>query len=135
NTRIAKNSLDSASGHFVQTAGEFQQSPNLRAAQASLESLSGQLHASSAAMTLQAIGTTGRALSDRLDKLSAKSDSQQQSMWMSNLNLGGSLARSGYANVSYQLDGWLVGKDVRLNRHALAGFAFSQGHGTERLDQ
>ncbi|HET7663082.1 MAG TPA: autotransporter domain-containing protein, partial [Rhodanobacteraceae bacterium] len=125
-------SISSASDGFVQAAGQFQQSPNYRAAQASLESLSGQLHAASAGMTLQAIDATGRALSDRLERLSLQADKPQ--MWMSQLQQGGNMTRSGFASVDYQLNGWLVGRDMRLGAHTFAGFAFSQGRGTEQLN-
>src|SRR5699024_6930633 len=75
---------------FLASAGQFQQSPDLRAAQASLESLSGQLHASSAAMTLQAIDVTGRAFSNRIDRLMA--GGVEHGMWVSDLKQGGGMA-------------------------------------------
>src|SRR5699024_8639654 len=71
NAKLAGGSHDSVSSGFVRSAGEFQQSPNLRAAQASLESLSGQLHAASAGMTLKTIDATGRALTDRLETMTS----------------------------------------------------------------
>ncbi|HET6587096.1 MAG TPA: S8 family serine peptidase, partial [Oleiagrimonas sp.] len=129
--KITSGSISSVSDGFVQSAGQFQQSPNYRAAQASLESLSGQLHAASAGMTLQAIDATGRALSDRLERLSLQADKPQ--MWISQLQQGGNMTRSGFASVDYQLNGWLVGHDMRLGTHTFAGFAFSQGQGTEQL--
>jgi fibronectin-binding autotransporter adhesin len=132
NDKVAKGSLDSVASGFVQAAGQFQQSPDLHAAQASLESLSGQLHAASAGMVLQAIDAAGRALSDRLDDEDGPADGQRRT-WMRQLNQGGDMARNGFADVDYQLNGWLVGTDVRLGQHALAGFAFSQGSGMEQL--
>jgi autotransporter-associated beta strand protein len=133
NTTIASGSLAGVSSDFLGNAGVFQRSPNLRAAQASLESLSGQLHAASAAMTLETIDVTGRALSGHLADLSS-AGFDEAGIWMHDLSLSGAMARNGYANVDYQLNGWLVGNDVRLSRHALAGFAFSQGHGIEQLN-
>jgi fibronectin-binding autotransporter adhesin len=130
--KIATGSLDSASSDFVQAAGQFQQSPDLHAAQASLESLSGQLHAASAGMVLQAIDAAGRALSERLDDDEGPVDGQRHT-WMRQLSQGGDMARNGFADVDYQLDGWLAGTDVRVGQHALAGFAFSQGSGMEQL--
>ncbi len=131
NTRIAHGTLGSVSSGFVHNAGVFQQAPTLRTAQASLESLSGQLHAASAGMTLQAIDATGRALSDRLTHLA--NTNGQRHMWMRALQLGGDMARNGYASVDYRLDGWLMGSDMRLGPHAIAGFALSQGQGFEQL--
>lgn len=131
NASIASGTLDTVSDDFVRNAGAFQHSPSLRAAQASLKSLSGQLHAASAGMTLRNIDATGRALADRLEKLAASSD--RHHVWTRTLKLDGSMARAGYADVDYRLDGWLVGDDVRVGRHALAGFAFSQSRGMTRL--
>src|SRR5690606_27133611 len=53
--KITAGHLTDVSGDFVHAAGQFQQSPTLQAAQASLQSLSGELHAASAAMTFRAI--------------------------------------------------------------------------------
>lgn len=132
NAKMAAGTSGNVSRDFMHAAGQFQHSPNLRAAQASLESLSGQLHAASVGMTLQAIDATGRALSDRLEDLSTQHDKQPH-VWMRNLRVGGDMARNGYANVGYQLNGWLVGADVNLGPHTRTGFAFSQGSGIEQL--
>lgn len=129
--KIEKGKLDTVSGDFVKSAGEFQQAPTLQAAQDSLESLSGQLYAASAGMTLQAIDATSRALSARLEDLAAYRGPQHT--WARQLDLSGDMARSGYGNVDYQINGWLAGTDMRLGPHALAGFALSQGNGFEQL--
>ncbi len=131
--KIASGTLSDTSPGFVQVAGEFQQSPNLRAAQASLESLSGQLHAASAGMTLQTIDATGRVLSRSLEHWSTYDGGKHLHTWMRRLKLGGDMSRGGYANVDYQLNGWLLGTDVAVGPDTLAGFAFSQGNGIEQL--
>ncbi|HEX7338501.1 MAG TPA: S8 family serine peptidase [Rhodanobacteraceae bacterium] len=129
--KIAEKQLSSVPQAFVQNAGAIQRSPSYQAAQASLESLSGQLHAASAGMTLQAIDATGRALSERLDNL-ATQDAKPQ-VWTRQLRQGGNMARSGFARVDYQLDGLLVGSDLRMGKHAVVGVGFSQGQGVEQL--
>ena len=58
-----------ASASFIQGAGSLQHSSSIGTVQDSLQSLSGQLHAASAAMTLEAIDAGTRALSDRFDDL------------------------------------------------------------------
>ena len=116
---------------FLTAAGQFQQAPDLRAAQMSLDSLSGQLHAASAAMTLQAIDATGRAFSERVDAIMA--GGVEHGVWASNLQRGGDMARNGYADVDYRLNGWLVGGDMPVGADLLAGFAMSQSDGSERL--
>lgn len=132
NAKLVNGGVSGLSPGFLMAAGRFQQSPDLHAAQASLESLSGQLHASSAAMTLQAIDATGRAFSGRIDRVMNGADTH--GMWVNNLKQGGDMARAGYASVDYQLDGWLVGSDMRLGPQLMAGLAMSQGHGQERLN-
>jgi autotransporter-associated beta strand protein len=131
-SKIAAGKLASVSSDFVHAAGQFQQAPTLQAAQASLQSLSGQLHAASAAMTFQAIDASSRALSDRFDNVLDKGTGF--GMWMHNLNVGGDMARAGFNGVGFQLNGWLVGSDRQMGRSGVAGYAFGQSRGQQRLD-
>ncbi|GAA0887366.1 autotransporter outer membrane beta-barrel domain-containing protein [Rhodanobacter soli] len=133
NDKIAAGNLTGVSGDFLRAAGQFQQSPTLLAAQASLQSLSGQLHAASAAMTFKAIDASGRALSDRFDNLLDKGTGF--GMWMRNLSIGGDMARTGFDGVGFQLNGWLVGSDRQIGHSGVAGYAFGQSRGQQRLEQ
>lgn len=130
---IAAGNLSSVSGDFLQAAGQFQQSPSLQAAQTSLQSLSGQLHAVSAAMTFQAIDASSRAMSDRFDTL--LDNRRAFGTWTNNLNVGGNMSRTGFDGVGFQLNGWLVGNDRQVGRSGVAGFAFGQSQGQQRLAQ
>lgn len=131
NDRIATNSLAGVSGEFLQAAGQFQQAPSIEAAQASLRSLSGQLHAASAAMTFRAIDAGNQALSDHLDGL--RDGHAGFGMWTQQLDGSGGMARGGFDGVGFQFDGWLVGNDYRIGRSGVAGFAFGQGLGSQQL--
>ncbi|MDO1527872.1 autotransporter domain-containing protein [Fulvimonas sp. R45] len=131
--KIASDKLSSVPSDFVQAAGQFQQAPTLQSAQASLQSLSGQLHAASAAMTFEAIDASSRALSDHFDSLLDKR--ADFGMWTQSLNVGGDMERSGFAGVGFQLNGWLLGSDRRIGRSGVAGFAFGQSQGQQRLSQ
>lgn len=133
NTAMASGVAPAVSSDFVQAAGEFQQAPGLQAAQASLQSLSGQLHAASAAMTFEAIDASSRALADHFDDLSGKRTAY--GMWTQNLSVGGDMGRSGYDGVGFQLNGWLVGNDRQIGNSGVAGFAFGQSQGRQQLDQ
>jgi fibronectin-binding autotransporter adhesin len=133
NAEIATGNLASVSGDFLRAAGQFQQSPTLLAAQASLQSLSGQLHAASAAMTFQAIDASSRALSDRFDSLLDKG--ADFGMWAHDLNVGGDMTRAGFDNVGFQVNGWLVGSDRPIGHAGVAGYAFGQSRGQQRLNQ
>jgi len=131
--KIAAGNLTDVSGDFLHAAGQFQQSPTLLAAQASLQSLSGELHAASAALTFQAIDASSRALSDRFDNLLDKGTGF--GMWMRNLSIGGDMARAGFDGVGFQLNGWLVGSDRQIGHSGVAGYAFGQSRGQQRLNQ
>jgi len=131
--KIAAGNLSDVSGDFLRAAGQFQQSPSLLAAQASLQSLSGELHAASAALTFQAIDASSRALSDRFDNLLDKGTGF--GMWMRNLSIGGDMARAGFDGVGFQLNGWLVGSDRQIGHSGVAGYAFGQSRGQQRLNQ
>lgn len=122
-------SASSASG-FRAGAAQLQQAATLSSASHSLESLSGQLHAASAAMTFEAIDAGTRALSDRFDRLL---DSNGTGSWTQDLGYHGGMARDGYANVGVDLSGTLVGQDMRLGNNGVAGFALSQSQGLGRL--
>ena len=132
-SKIAADNLSSVSSDFVHAAGQFQQAPTLQAAQASLQSLSGQLHAASAAMTFEAIDASSRALANRFDDLLGKRTGY--GTWMHNLNVGGDMGRTGYDGVGFQLNGWLVGSDRQIGSSGVAGFAFGQSQGHQQLDQ
>jgi fibronectin-binding autotransporter adhesin len=131
NRKIETHSLAGVSNAFLQSAGQFQQAASIEAAQASLRSLSGQLHAASAAMTFRAIDAGNQALSDHLDNL--RDGNAAYGMWTQQLGSGGGMARNGFDGVGFQLNGWLVGNDYRLGRNGVLGFAFGQGHGVQQL--
>ncbi|MEO5831735.1 MAG: autotransporter domain-containing protein [Rhodanobacter sp.] len=133
NDKMASGKLSGVSKDFAHAAGQFQQAPTLHAAQASLQSLSGQLHAASAAMTFNAIDASSRALSDRFDNLLDKNAAF--GMWAQNLNVGGDMARAGFDSVGFQLNGWLIGSDRQLGHSGVAGYAFGQSRGQQRLLQ
>jgi fibronectin-binding autotransporter adhesin len=132
-TKIATGKLSGVSSEFLRAAGQFQQAPTLQAAQASLQSLSGELHAASAAMTFEAIDASSRALSDRFDKLLDKDAGY--GMWTHELRVGGDMARAGFNSVGFQLNGWLVGNDRQIGRSGVAGYAFGQSRGQQRQEQ
>ena len=118
-----------ASGFFA-GAASLQQTATLAAAQSSLSSLSGQLHAASAAMTFAAIDAGTEALSSRFDQLL---DSPKPGGWTQNLGSQGSMSRSGYSDVGYDLSGIMVGEDSRLGVNGVMGYAVSQSQGLGRL--
>jgi len=122
----------SATGGFIAGAANLQQAATLSSASHSLESLSGQLHAASAAMTFEAIDAGTRALSDRFDRLLERSAAGG---WTQGLGYHGGMARNGYADVGVDLSGTLAGQDMRIGSNGVAGFALSQSQGLGRLTE
>ncbi|WP_225578272.1 S8 family serine peptidase [Rhodanobacter sp. 7MK24] len=120
---------------FISGAATLQQTTTLGNLQQSLESLSGQLHAASAAMTFEAIDAGTRALTDHFDQLLSAPSQQPIGAWVQSLGYQGSMSRSGYSNVAYDLNGWLVGQDFRVGGSGVAGFALSGTQGLGRLTE
>jgi fibronectin-binding autotransporter adhesin len=133
NERIGAGTLDGVSGDFLQAAGRFQQAPTVAAAQASLRSLSGEIHAASPAMTFRAIDAGNRALSDHLDDL--RGGNGPVGLWTKRIGTGGSMARSGFDALGHRDEGWLAGSDHRIGPSGLMGFAFGEGVARQQLAQ
>jgi autotransporter-associated beta strand protein len=147
-TQSAFNTIDSVvSGasaqplpsSFVSGAAAIQQSQSTAALQQSLNSLSGQMYAASAAMTFEAIDADTRALSDRFDSLLDNPQALQREStfqsWSQNLNHQGSFSRSGYDSLGFQLNGSMVGGDRMLGNGAVLGYAISHSQGLGNLQQ
>lgn len=132
NSGLASGSITPTSS-FVSAAGAIQHTQTLDAARVALQSLSGELHAASAAMTFEAIDASNLALSRRFDQL--LENGSGYGMWSRNLSMRGDMSRSGYDGVNFQLNGWLVGADQRLGANGIAGYAFGQSQADQRLNQ
>lgn len=132
-SKIASDDVADVPTSFVKAAGQIQQVATVQAAQSSLQSLSGQLHAASAAMTFEAIDASSRAMADRFDDLLGKKTAY--GMWTHNLSTSGSMARAGFDGVGFQLNGWMVGNDQQVGSSGVAGFAFGQSQAQQQLNQ
>ncbi|CTP89312.1 autotransporter serine protease [Xanthomonas translucens pv. poae] len=106
---------------LLKAAGAVQQSPSAAAAAATLRSLSGAAHAAATAMTFDSIDLQRRALSGRLDSLVAQPRAIGE--WSQRL---GDTGQGSFAGSQFQLDGWMMGQDLRLGEHGVAGFAFGE---------
>ncbi|MBU6417853.1 MAG: autotransporter domain-containing protein, partial [Xanthomonadaceae bacterium] len=120
------------SSGVLEGAGAIQHSTTPAAAQTTLTSLSGQLHAASAAMLFDGIDASGNALFEHFDDL--LSGQVRPGMWYSDLGWQGNLQRSGYAGASFRSSGGMAGADIRIGPHALFGFAVGQSLGFGQLD-
>ncbi|OOG60418.1 autotransporter serine protease [Rhodanobacter sp. C03] len=131
-TTVPSGTTSPVSAGFIQAAASLQQSTSVAAVQSSLESLSGQLHAASAAMTFEAIDAGTRALSDRFDHLL---DTPLAGGWTQSIGYHGDMSRSGYSDVGYDLSGVMVGADQRIGSDGFAGYALSQSQGLGQLSE
>lgn len=113
-------------------AGAIQHSASPAAAQATLQSLSGQLHAAGAAMLFNAIDAGSDALAEHTDDLVAGRG--KPGIWYADLGWQGDLQRGGYAGATFQSQGSIVGADFRVAPHAWLGYAMGASRGYGQLD-
>lgn len=109
---------------FIDAAGALQQSASVANADASLRSLSGELHAASAAMTFDAIDAGRRALGQRVDALGQAPS--RAGGWVRDLSASGELARAGFGQLGMDATGSMIGNDWRLGRSAVVGVAMNR---------
>jgi len=133
NRQMAGGNNGAIGGDFIAAAGAFQRAPTLQMAEASLQSLSGELHATADAMTYESIDASRRALSSRFDDLGERPLSG--GMWQRNLEQSGGMARSGFSGFDYDISGQMYGMDQRFGAHGVLGFATSRTQGAGWLDQ
>ena len=109
---------------FIGAAGNLQQSASIASADRSLRSLSGELHAASASMTLDGIDAGRRALVGRIDRLAHARNASGG--WSRDLGSSGMLAQSGYDSVGLNAVGEMIGNDWRVGRDAVVGIAMNR---------
>lgn len=130
NTSVASGST--LAPGVLQGAGAIQQSATPAMAEATLTSLSGQLHAASVSMLFNGMDARGNALSEHFDDL--VSGRANSGVWYSDLGWQGDLQRSGYASATYRSGGGMAGADLYIGSHALLGLAAGQSLGYGQLD-
>ncbi len=109
---------------FVGGAADLQNtSLSAAIAERSLRSLAGQMHTANLALTLESMDAGRRAMTDRFDTLVDRPT--LAGSWSQNLRDSGGLAQAGFSGMDYQLDGWMMGQDVRVGRHGVFGLAAS----------
>jgi autotransporter-associated beta strand protein len=103
---------------FLAAAGEFQRTPTMLAAERSLSSLSGELHAADTAFAKLAIEGNRRALASHLDALAER---PLQGAWATELD-----EERGLSHFDLQSRGWMIGHDVRVRENLVVGAAMSE---------
>lgn len=127
NQNVSGTGTDAVASGTLSAAGGIQQSHTTQQAQASLESLSGQLYAAGTAVTLAGIDAGNDALIAHLDQRGTGG-------WTQSLGYQGGLSRGGFGNVGFNLNGGLAGHDVRVGLNGFAGVAVAQMSSNGQLD-
>lgn len=109
---------------FAATAAQIQQAPTAQAAQATLESLSGQLPAAGSAMAYQSINLSQRRDAEHIAQLM---DAPQSRQWAERFSWNGSLGHSGFAPVNYAANGWVTGHDTFIDSNTFIGSSLMFG--------
>lgn len=109
---------------FIDAAGALQQSWSIANADYSLRSLSGELHAASAALTFDAIDAGRRAMDSRIASLSRSP--RLAGGWVRDLASSGTLAQSGFDSIGLDATGEMIGNDWRVGGNAVVGIAMNR---------
>jgi outer membrane autotransporter protein len=128
----ALNTDASAASNVLQGAGAIQHANGASGLRTTLQSLSGQLHAASAAMLLDGIDAGNNVLAEHFDGL--LNGRAKPGVWYANLGWQGDLQRDGYAGTTFRSNGSVAGADVRVGAHALLGYAVGASQGYGQLD-
>jgi uncharacterized protein with beta-barrel porin domain len=100
---------------FLAGAGRIQSSASEGVAKASLQSLSGEMHAKADAMTVDNLDASRRAVSERFDARTRESSLR-----------GGWSAQLAGTGGGFSSNGWMTGGDMGIGPGRVAGFAFGQ---------
>lgn len=120
---------------LLTSAAALQQTANIAALGDVLDSLSGQIHASSQALTFQQSQAVNRALSDRMALLGNPDKSATTGFWGATFGTSGKLVQSGYATGDTGMWGGQFGVDTRLGEHAIVGAALSYSDSEANFDR
>ncbi|WP_052100925.1 S8 family serine peptidase [Novilysobacter arseniciresistens] len=109
-------------GGFIQGASALQRTPTIAAAEQSLASLSGEMHAADAAFAMMAIEGGRHALESRLDTLDRTGVA---GAWAQRLDG----ERSMWSHARLDSNGWMIGHDRWFGPNLMVGTAFGQSDG------
>ncbi len=112
---------------FIDAAGGLQQSSSVANADFSLRSLSGELHAASAAMTFDGIDAGRRALDGRIERLAhSRNATNGVGGWYRDLSSSGTLAQSGYDSIGVDAVGEMIGNDWQAGQNTVVGIGMNR---------
>ncbi|MFY3162964.1 autotransporter domain-containing protein [Achromobacter xylosoxidans] len=108
---------------FIQRAARLQSVDSAAQLAAALDSVSGQIHASSQALGFQQSQAVNRALSNRVDQLALAG--ARSGVWMQMMGGAGKLKQSGFAGADTRLYGGQLGVDHRVTDDGILGLSLT----------
>ncbi|AXA80632.1 autotransporter outer membrane beta-barrel domain-containing protein (plasmid) [Achromobacter xylosoxidans] len=111
------------SADFITVAAKLQAVDSSAGLATALDSVSGQIYASSQALTFQQSQAVNRALSDRVDNLSIPGAAT--GAWVNMIGGSGKLEQSGFAGADTRDFGGQVGFDHRVSENGILGAALT----------
>ncbi|AEK61192.1 Serine protease [Collimonas fungivorans Ter331] len=121
---------------FLNSAAALQRTADIAAAAQVLDSLSGQIYASSQALTFQQSQAINRDLSNRLALLGSPiSSGAKAGLWASVIGATGKLGQSGYSSADTSTWGGQFGFDTHLDDKAIVGAALSYSESKASFDR
>lgn len=121
-----------ASSHMdaINAATRLMSAPTANHAEASLASLTGQVHGTTRAVAVQQALNDARLFANRVATLTPR----DAGAWAQISAVEGDLERDGYADARYHQGGVVIGIDRAIGDDALVGVALSGGRGSADLD-
>ncbi|WP_211444150.1 autotransporter serine protease [Collimonas humicola] len=133
---VASGNTGGSNAAFLSSAAAIQRTADIAAAGQVLDSLSGQIYASSQALTFQQSQAINRDLSNRLALLGSPMPSQAKAgLWASVIGATGKLGQSGYSSADTSTWGGQFGFDTHLNDQAIVGAALSYSESKASFDR
>lgn len=125
--QLAGTASNVVGSNFIDVAGNLQHSDSLANAAFSLRSLSGELHAASAAMTFDGIDAGRRALDGRIERLAQSRNAVGGAGgWYRDLSSGGTLALGGSDNIGLDATGEMIGNDWQAGQNSVIGIGMNR---------
>lgn len=117
---------------FIEQVAVLHDVSSVRELGTALDSLTGEIHATSQALSFQQTQAINRALSNRVDGLAQAG--QESGLWVSMLGTDGKLRQRGYATANTHVFGAQLGADHRLGESSIIGAALSWSEGKARFE-
>lgn len=134
-TMVASGQTGGTNTAMIASATALERVPTVAALAATLDSLSGQIHASAQGLIFQQSQAVNRALSNRLSQLGIQDKQVKAGVWGNLIGASGKLTESGYAGASTSMAGGEFGIDAEVNDRSLIGAAISYSDSQASFDR